>query len=496
MTDQTIKPPHPRGPFVVAYGRFNGRAWSDAGTGLHWQRLFATQAAAYALWRSTQRGTQLHMWLNGCYVRPAKWHEREFIRFHDGTYRQPVWSQEGWWRESTSPYGPPALQQAFAHVSTDDPNMIAFTESPEKGERDIQTRMKAGRFLKKFFGERLTDKQIAFFAEWQAKGNRPEPEAAKGLTLKFGDSEDDFERVYRKGPRSCMDGCAGDGGEWPEGQHPCRIYAAGDLAIAYLEDKAGAVRARALVWPERKAMGRIYPSPDHWQSDGWESAPEAESIQTLLQAKLKAEGYESMYENNTAFDGARLIRREWGNGETVMPYVDMLGVKSDGDVWRLTCRGAEHGADQTDGTLSGNGAGEGDLSCVACGEGVSEDDAIMVAHSLGGPENEALCSDCYGEGGGFYCSGTDTHYRGCCVHPVEMASGDEWADSYFADHGFTCRLDGENYPNAKESTRFPGYHRRYDADHDAHPELAEDPNASGEPEPTESGPEQPALAIF
>lgn len=149
--------------------------------------------------------------------------------------------------------------------------------------------MKVGRWLKKYFSYRFTDKEIAYLAEWEAKGS---PSIPEGYTLHFATTPDEIEHVYAKGPRSCM-----------HGSPSVRTYGAGDLAIAYVTNPDNKIVCRALTWPERKVVGRIY--HDDYPLD-WEG---------LLPQMLQ--DYRSIYTDHTLFCGARLLETDEG-----LPYFD------------------------------------------------------------------------------------------------------------------------------------------------------------------------------
>lgn len=476
------------GPIILAHARNSFHSAGSALTNDIFESEDAVRLYAQRIYNARLKDrAALHRWLktHDLMLRPATWQEREHSRFVSGAYHYPVWDSEGWWQRFRH-YGAPGH---YAHISMEDPNMVAFTESPEKGERDIQTRMKPGRYLKKFLGpdsayvktqgyEGLTDKQVAYYAEWQQRGARPELDVIKTAKLKFATTEDDIERVYRKGPRSCMDGHHGDGGRWPDGEHPCRIYAAGDLAVAYLETTDGKIAARQLVWPAKKVMGRAYPSESNYDSDGWASQSEALSVAEALADRLKKDGYTSFYEDQRLFDGARLIKREWPSGEYVMPYLDGTGVCMKDDHFVIAYQGYDYSGNNTDGTLTGDSTGNADDSdCERCGDGIDDGDEchVFTETSSGGfgIGSANWCQECY-DNHAFYCDATDASFDINNVEYVVMSNGNTWNGQYFANMGFTCEYDGESYPNREQSDRFPGYHKQYDDDPEAHPELSED----------------------
>ena len=93
-----------------------------------------------------------------------EWIDRERARFETGHYKRPGWIDEGAALPSfhVAVGDPRALH--FAHVSREDSSLIAYTESEEKGRADKKRQIKPGRYLEKFFSDRLTKPQIAAWA--------------------------------------------------------------------------------------------------------------------------------------------------------------------------------------------------------------------------------------------------------------------------------------------------------------------------------------------
>ena len=249
-------------------------------------------------------------------IKAPEWQKREKGRMKDR--KLPIWSKEEFWEENTTIH---ALH--FVHVSEKDDKLLAYTQSPEKGERDIQTPIKPGRYLRQYFGEVLSEKRIAFLAAWQANGVRPEDVGAQDV-LRFATTPDQIAKVYIDGPVSCMSGRH----FLDIKTHPARVYGAGDLAIVYLEkenEKTGKSKpiARALVWPEKKVAGRVYPSSENWPQDGFISAAESEKTKNILSSLLKEEGYKFVGEGGS-FEGARLLKVDHPcyNHMWLLPYLD------------------------------------------------------------------------------------------------------------------------------------------------------------------------------
>jgi hypothetical protein len=149
--------------------------------------------------------------------------------------------------------------------------------------------------------------------------------------LLFEDSPAGIARVYEKyspeaGPvaASCMRHSASyfkSSCSCPV--HPAEVYAAGDLAVAYMADSSGRTVARAICWPAKKLYSRVYDSTGY------------------LHTALKKRGFEksgSYYPEkaNQTFDGAKLLRvpypRSNEAGVFLLPYIDEhLNVYDMGD---------------------------------------------------------------------------------------------------------------------------------------------------------------------
>jgi hypothetical protein len=339
----------------------------------------------------------------------GEWKRREALRFEDGTYQHVPFNDAPWF------LGSEPWREHFLHVSTERPDMVAFTESPAKGAADRQTRLKVGVYLTRYFSEVLSPDEIRDIATAFTS------EREENLLL-FARTADEIERVYVKGPSSCM---AYEADEFSSPFHPVRVYAAGDLAVAYIE-RDEAITGRVLVWPERKIYGRMYGDV------------------TRLRKLLLAAGYQ-----NDALDGARMLRVECGDG-FVAPYVDgalrardtghFLIIDEDGDV---TC-------DRTDGVTEPMGE-----PCERCEErhDPSEMRHVHFMNWRGHVSGGDWCESCRDERA-FLCDATSEWWD--YDNRVEMADGEEWSRSHFENHGFTCDATGENYPNSERVTMADG----------------------------------------
>lgn len=441
-------------------------------------------------------------------VHLADWRTRERVRLNDAYYKFPCWQRERWWLESD------VANNHFAHISREDPSQIAYTPDAAYGEKDRKIRCKPGRYLNKFFGPGsdnpvLSAKQIAYYAEWWTRGSPPPSARLATLQVQFAKTPRDIGWVYVNGPHSCMDGREFDDPD----EHPCRVYGAGDLAIAYLEYPAGMERqgdlgsnkviARALCWPEKKIVGRIYPNTDRSHEDGFKTPQDAEGVAAYLLNSLREQGYQSTYEVGISkLYGARLLKIQGDDGY-VMPYLDQnMMVQDEGDVFITAGNGLS--CDNTSGYLEDDRP-----TCHNCEDRYDADDSTTVytryspIYGLSG--HQYWCPDCadsdsfrcegYGEnmdagqfdettvGGltyslrwlednGYVCAKTGEWYI-IDDNPPTDVGGEVWGPDAVGQHAFLCSYDERWYPVEDQSEAFPGFHKQYDNDVDVHPELAD-----------------------
>lgn len=384
--------------------------------------------------------------------RPVKvsaegWRKRELGRLLDGTYTTLPWrgfrpgdqaNPELCATDWAISYRHSDADHHYPHMSGKVKGNIAFTESEEKGAADVQTTMKPGRYLKRFYGmepgsgcglsehdiRRLANELIAKF------GN---------VELKFATTPDEIVHVYRNGPASCM---SHQSGEYSSGgHHPVGIYGAGDLAVAYLVVKAadggeddtdddagtGSICSRVLCWPEKKIYGRMY--------------GDTQKMAHFLQEAGYTEG------DDWYFEGARMLRISINSGRRfVMPYVDgeYKTCRDSGDYLILDCEG-DIDCEVTSGWTDQAGRRrESEYTCGHCGDSFYESDLRSFRQ---GPRGAAVwvCESCAESGDGvFTCQYDNETYAGDDY--VVMANGDEW-HVYNADrYAFRSAHSDEYYP--------------------------------------------------
>lgn len=176
----------------------------------------------------------------GCKFQPrpvsddaANWREREQKRFDDGKYKPVVWLGQEWFDKHHN-------KDHFVHVGVKDPTCVAFVSSDKDGMVDIQTPMKPGKYLTKYFAEVLTKEEIRDYAMQHSL----EYEVQE---LRFARTPEEIEKVYAY---PLHDSCF-------SGTKKANCYGSGDWAVAYIAD-GDAIRARSICVPERKLYIRPY----------------------------------------------------------------------------------------------------------------------------------------------------------------------------------------------------------------------------------------------
>lgn len=274
------------------------------------------------------------------------WKHREANRLRNGTYHRVPFHRESWFRHSG-----PGVRPHYAHISREDPTKIAYTESEEKGKKDLQARIKPGRYLQRFYGHILTKDQIRDYATLVTSQK-------KDSEFKIAMDPDDIEHVYRNGPDSCMSyGLS----SFDSSIHPVRVYGAGDLGVAYLE-RQGRVTARALCWPEKKVYSRVY----------------GDSVR--LKREFDERGYS---QQSSKLQGARLLKieqRKHNRNNFVVPYVDYQNcLKEDGDF--LVICGDEDSGPYSCGQTNGLVPVCRGICCPECG--MWSEDVFVAPHDIG-----------------------------------------------------------------------------------------------------------------
>lgn len=352
----------------------------------------------------------------------------------EGRWEKPVWADETWWQES------PYYYTHFIHASEKIPGNIAFAENMDKAFAERYTTMKPGRYLARFFGDVLSEKEVKEWADKQVATTAPV--GVKFVSVNEGATGDEIKaaaaemiRVINLGPSdSCMSaGSHGDDESWFNGHiHPAAIYATPDIEIAYIENHEGEVTARVVCNKEKKLVARIY-------GDSRRLLPALEALGYVQEAH--------------ALVGCRIrkIENRSGDGDGyIMAYVDAgaasgggaLGYEDSGDskYWVL-CAGTGEGSTYEGYEHKGVTQSEPQCWCGHCGDGMREDDACYI-ESLG----ETICETCRDNN---YTYAVGRRYEDWFANDevIECLSNGTWYVGVYAnDHDvYQCEVSGDWY---------------------------------------------------
>ena len=359
-----------------------------------------------------------------------QWQESQAERENKSV--KPVWHAEDWWVSNYTVW-----KDHFLAVSEKDATLLAYVQNNEKGQRGIRTQIKPGRYLKQFFSHILTEGQINRLAQWQETGIRTGGYMdVKAHPIHFARTPDEIEHVYTEGPNSCMSSASNRYGT--RGQHPARVYGAGDLAVAYFKNEHDAIVARCLVWPDRKVMGRVYPEPNAYP----DNHPGA-----CLQNRLRAEGYESIYDNRAAFNGAKLLKILISGNQYVMPYIDVIyraAAHPEDDNFFIIYENGTIQAESTSGvTFYDAEKKSGDAPCCdSCEEQVEDDEELhevfTEVNSRGHGMAAQMWCECCRDNRAFWCAGAQT-YIAYDAESIEI-DGELYNRRYVERNGQYCRF--------------------------------------------------------
>lgn len=363
-------------------------------------------------------------------INDKNWKIREATRMKDGTYQPLPWADQKWWGELANIHS-----DHYPHVSIQKTALIAFTEDDTKGSADVQTPLKPGRYLERFFGGQLNNYVIrdlsAIFSS-KYEDNK----------LQFAETPDDLEEIFTEGPSSCMSKAASE--YKTNGVHPVRMYAAGDLQLAYLR-RQGRVVARAIVWPEKK----IYNTP---YGDG---------------ARIKDLLHKAGFKSGTPF-GARLTRLKYKVDKTrytfITPHVDNSSMVID-DGEHLIVADPNKSKDKAAGLTTPGGTGHTEVLgyvCIHCSKDSFAQRQIVAVYAET-PDPVALCQACAKEQT-VTCSHTGSQiYK---AHAVQVGRHWLW-QRVLHDAAFRCAGSGELHL-LEDMVRMPDgrmWSRQYAAKH-------------------------------
>jgi len=319
----------------------------------------------------------------------------------DGAVSAPVWDSELWYQERFEDI------LTFATVDPEDIGLISYFASRNDGKRGKRTSTTPGRYLKKFFADKLSEDDIKYWSE----KHKETFDTSKNKILRWASTPEEIQEVYSLASSfySCMQHNVSKWGD--RLGHPTRAYGAGDLKVAYITNN-GKLIARALVWPEKKLVGRVYGND------------------TLLRSELKKAGIVTR-SNSDTYDcmvGARLlyipIPRIDGpqpeHPDIFVPYIDgtanMVNLHEDGYLRIVDCS-KDSSLGQYNAT-SELGLQQSRTRCSCCNNRWlpnSYRDSIVFA-DIGVQEEDlndsfdGMCNDCRGKIA-FYCEASGAWYK-------------------------------------------------------------------------------------
>lgn len=295
----------------------------------------------------------------------------------------------------------------YLHVSKTDTSKIAYTKDDESGSADRQTLTTVGRYLTANHPD-LGNELIKYINALHQQEYQP-------INVQFATGEkitDIYKACHDSGASSCM---TKPNHYYESSEHPTMVYSAGDLSLAYITDANENIKARALVWPDKKIYARLYGDYESLRS----------GLQTL--------GYSS--EGNLHGAKIKRINHETDPNRLVLPYLDGIQTVSIiDDNWLMIDRNGDIDANTTDG-LQRNPHW---ATCERCEDDIeSEDDSRTVytrRYSC-----ETWCEHCT-DNGAFWCEGTQEYI---CNDREMTVDGSSYASWYIIDNANMCQFSDE-----------------------------------------------------
>jgi len=280
-----------------------------------------------------------------------------------------VWKQTPWDGEAWAHEGNPLFYFHLAHVSQVEPLQIAYNASVDKLRRDIQIRIKPGRYLSKFYPE-LSDERIRTLVhKFEADNQKNELTIIDNSSAKAWVEAYSFEvQASDSSSTSCM-----------MGRDCVSIYAysGNDLCLLVIW-KEDAVIARAVANSETKEYVRAYTNYDKLAANTF--------IQILHDAGWSP--------NDACLEGSRLVRIESSQtNKFKCPYIDgeYQSVRDNGTHLQI-CEGDSDDPDIYEATNQDGWTSEGlgpVVQCDDCGTSMDEDEGNYSEY-----HDNSVCNRC------------------------------------------------------------------------------------------------------
>jgi hypothetical protein len=349
------------------------------------------------------------------------WQRRERERCANGTYKRPDYLVR--------------LERDidhFLHLAEKKPGQLAYTKDAAKGAQDLQSIISLQGYIEAFASDMLPEHLEEIKAEHEGQSLNDDD-------LKFAKTPAEITRVYTHYDRacsavsnSCMRYDFDDGDDAaPCPKHPCSVYGAGDLAVAYTANDEGRTTARALCWPDKKLYSRVY-------------ANDGDKLHRLLKARgyRKSAGYYGDQDHEQSLEGARLLKITCEDDSDVylVPYCDDISNARRDDKFLVLDPDGGIDLRRTDGWSDPTRSEESEYeyTCDRCEEGCDETNEVHTSRN----RSQYWCNYC-SENDAFYCDHINERYSDS-VESVQV--GDEtWSIYAFEDDGGECQRTQGNH---------------------------------------------------
>jgi hypothetical protein len=296
---------------------------------------------------------------------------------------------------------------------SEDGTQLAYTQSDEKGMRDLFTCTSVTKFIRRH-APTIPDHVLRDFCALH--------DEAQG-TYKHLTTTEQFVWAVEHGPKSCMQFGNGEGEETddegnynsdyempPEGMHPYDVYRPEYGWSMYVRMVGGKIMGRCLC--HNQTYVRTYkrcPQGGYSHSD------------TALEAYLNNQGYEHLSEWPT---GTKVAAIDIDSERYVMPYIDghnrNLSLKyEDGREVFVISHHGDFLADRTDGEVTGDDR----VECDSCGDLTDPEDL----YGVGEDHDQRVCEHCHD-----HQYAVAYGYEGRQYHaPIDDCTYVEYYDDYY-----------------------------------------------------------------
>tara|TARA_R110000787_G_scaffold5761_1_gene20695 strand:- start:9675 stop:11282 length:1608 start_codon:yes stop_codon:yes gene_type:complete len=205
----------------------------------------------------------------------------------------------------------------FVHVSELDKSKLAYYPTVKHLETDRVVSVRAGKLFRRALSEGWKDDVVADITNRYLT-------TVSVSKVQWARTADEIEHVYVTGPRSCMGGRGDDDECIRTHEHPSRVYATDDIAVAYVQSESGKINSRCVVNVKEKYYSVFYGNTTH------------------LRSLLIAQGY-----TEGDLCGCR-VKKIKDRGAYVMPYIDNCEYLTSYDKDHFLIRAEDNSIDNDD----------------------------------------------------------------------------------------------------------------------------------------------------